>query len=91
VATLRQKFGRRLREIRAQRRMTQEQFAEMLGVSVDFLSLIERGRNAPSFETLDTMAKRLRMPVADLFTFQAPRSTPQREAKTERQSNRNFS
>ena len=69
MATLRQKFGKRLREIRAQRRMTQEQFAETLDMSVDFLSLIERGRNAPSFETLDRIAKRLRMTVADLFTF----------------------
>jgi transcriptional regulator with XRE-family HTH domain len=69
VVTLKQKFGRRLREIRAQRRMTQEQFAETLDVSVDFLSLIERGRNAPSFETLDKIAKRLRISVADLFTF----------------------
>ncbi len=41
----------------------------MLDVSVDFLSLIERGRNAHSFETLDKIAKRLRVPVADLFTF----------------------
>ncbi len=69
MATLKQKFGRRLREIRSQRRMTQEQFAEMLDVSVDFLSLMERGRNAPSFETLDKIAKRLRMSVADLFNF----------------------
>ena len=69
MATLKQKFGRRLREIRAQRRMTQEEFAEMLDVSVDFLSLIERGRNAPSFETLDRIARRLRLPVADLFAF----------------------
>lgn len=69
MATLRSKFGKRLREIRAQRRMTQEQFAEALDMSVDFLSLIERGRNAPSFETLDKIAKRLRMTVADLFAF----------------------
>jgi transcriptional regulator with XRE-family HTH domain len=69
VATLRQKFGKRLREIRAQRQMTQEQFAETLDMSVDFLSLIERGRNAPSFETLERMAKRLRLSVADLFSF----------------------
>jgi transcriptional regulator with XRE-family HTH domain len=69
VATLRRKFGARLRQIRAQRRMTQEQFAETLDISVDFLSLIERGRNAPSFETLDKIAKCLRMSVADLFTF----------------------
>lgn len=49
--------------------MTQERFAETLDISVDFLSLIERGRNAPSFETLDKMAKRLRISVADLFDF----------------------
>jgi transcriptional regulator with XRE-family HTH domain len=36
---------------------------------VDFLSLIERGRNAPSFETLDRMARRLRVSVAELFAF----------------------
>ena len=69
VATLRKRFGERLRQIRLKRRMRQERFAEMLDISVDFLSLIERGRNAPSFETLDKMAKRLRVPVAQLFTF----------------------
>jgi transcriptional regulator with XRE-family HTH domain len=69
VATLRKKFGERLRQIRLSRRMTQERFAEALDISVDFLSLVERGRNAPSFETLDKIAKRLKMPVAELFTF----------------------
>ncbi len=69
MATLRKQFGQRLRQIRLSRRKTQEQFAEMLDISVDFLSLIERGRNAPSFETLGKIAKRLRVSVADLFTF----------------------
>ena len=53
--------------------MTQEQFAERLDLSVDFLSLIERGKNAPSFETLDKIAKSLRVSVAALFTFQSPK------------------
>jgi transcriptional regulator with XRE-family HTH domain len=70
VATLRKKFGEHLRQIRLNRRMTQERFAEMLDISVDFLSLIERGQNAPSFETIDKMAKRLRVSVAQLFTFE---------------------
>lgn len=69
VATLRQQFGIRLRKIRSRRGMTQEQFAEAIGMSVDFLSLIERGVNSPSFEMLDTIAKKLRLRVADLFTF----------------------
>jgi len=69
VATLRKKFGQHLRQIRLDRRMTQERFAEVLDISVDFLSLIERGRNAPSFETIDRIAKRLRMSVAELFSL----------------------
>jgi transcriptional regulator with XRE-family HTH domain len=69
VATLRKKFGQRLRHIRTQRRMTQERFAEVMDISVDFLSLMERGISAPSFETLDRMSKRLRVSVAHLFTF----------------------
>lgn len=48
---------------------SQEDFAEMIGISVDFLSLIERGRNAPSFEKLERMAAALKVPVAYLFTF----------------------
>ena len=66
MATLRKKFGLRLRDIRVQRRMTQEQFAEALDISVDFLSLVERGISAPSFETLDRISRRLRIPVAAL-------------------------
>jgi transcriptional regulator with XRE-family HTH domain len=49
--------------------MTQERFAETLNISVDFLSLVERGISAPSFETLERISKRLKMSVADLFTF----------------------
>jgi transcriptional regulator with XRE-family HTH domain len=48
---------------------TQEEFAEMAGMSVDFLSLIERGRNAPSFKKIDLMIKRLGVSAAYLFTF----------------------
>jgi transcriptional regulator with XRE-family HTH domain len=40
-------------------------------MSVDFLSLIERGRNAPSFKKLERIAKGLGKPVSFLFTFEA--------------------
>lgn len=43
----------------------------MLGLSVDFLSLIERGRNAPSFEKLEVMAKGLGKPVAYFFPLES--------------------
>jgi len=50
--------------------MSQEEFAELLGISVDFLSLIERGINAPSFENLDAFSAQLGIPVSQLFTFE---------------------
>jgi DNA-binding XRE family transcriptional regulator len=49
--------------------LTQEEFAELVGISVDFLSLIERGINAPSFEVQEKMAAGLPLPVQDLFDF----------------------
>jgi len=55
--------------------MSQEEFSELLGISVDFLSLIERGINAPSFENLEVFSSQLGIPVQELFVFDSPRST----------------
>jgi transcriptional regulator with XRE-family HTH domain len=49
--------------------MTQEQFAELLDISIDFLSLVERGINAPSFESIEAFSIILGMPVHDFFDF----------------------
>lgn len=79
MSFLGKRFGARLRSIRKVRQLSQEQFAEKVGISVDFLSLIERGINAPSFETIDQISKRLRIPVRDLFDFSSehhPQSKP---------------
>lgn len=72
MRSLKSSFGLRLKSIRTSRSLTQEQFAEVIGVSVDFLSLIERGINAPSFERIEQIAQRLDTSVASLFTFPAP-------------------
>lgn len=69
MTSLREKFGNRVRSIRLARRKSQEEFAELLEISVDFLSLIERGVNAPSFENLEAFSERLGIPVSELFTF----------------------
>ena len=50
--------------------MSQEQFTELLGISVDFLSLIERGINAPSFENLEVFSTQLGIPVHELFVLE---------------------
>ena len=67
---LREKFGDRIRSLRAARSFTQEQLAERAGISVDFLSLIERGKNSPSFENLEELADALEVSVAQMFSFE---------------------
>jgi len=69
VGTLRKQFGKKLRSFRKRKGMTQEQFAELLDISVDFLSLVERGLNAPSFEAIESYSITLGIPVRDFFDF----------------------
>lgn len=70
LSALREKFGNRIKSIRSGRSMSQEQFAELLEISGDFLSLIERGINAPSFENLEVFSTQLNIPVHELFVFE---------------------
>lgn len=63
------RFGKRMRQLRALKGLTQEELAEAVGVSTDFISLIERGQRAPSFENLERLAEALAVKVADLFSF----------------------
>ncbi len=69
MSNLRILFGKRLRQLRRHKDFTQERVAEALGVSVEFISNMERGINAPSFETLEKLAVTFELPVSDFFTF----------------------
>lgn len=69
MSDLRARFGERLKRLRQQRGMTQEQLAEASKLSVDFVSQIERGVSAPSFESLERLAKALDVAVKDCFDF----------------------
>jgi transcriptional regulator with XRE-family HTH domain len=69
MSTLRYQFGRRLRQLRRERDLTQEQLAEAAEISLDMLSNIERGINAPSFETIAKLSEGLKLPPRELFDF----------------------
>jgi len=69
MSILRNRFGKRLRQIRRQKDITQEQLAEAVGISPTFLSNLERGINGPSFEILEKLSQVLHVPVRDLFDF----------------------
>jgi len=66
---LQRKLGQRIASLRKAKKLTQERLAESVGCSVEFISLVERGVNAPSVASLEKFAKALRVEVRDLFTF----------------------
>ncbi len=67
---LKKKLGQRIAQIRRSEKITQEQLAEAIGCSVEFISLVERGVNAPSVAGLEKFAKVLNIEVKELFAFE---------------------
>lgn len=64
---LRDDLGRAIRLLREQRGMSQTALAEAVGVSLQSIGKIERGRGAPTFDTLEAIARVLATPVRELF------------------------
>lgn len=74
------RFGIKLRAIRKQRGLTQEQLAELIDRSVDAISNMERGISLPTYETLGRLADKMGLPLAE-FTASldaAPVADPER-------------
>ena len=59
-------FGRRLRELRLARKLTQTQLAERCGSSYPFISNLERGVKVPSLTMVLRLAEALECRVYDL-------------------------
>jgi transcriptional regulator with XRE-family HTH domain len=66
---LRKLFGRRVRVLRKLRGLTQGVLAEESGLSVEYISRIERGLTSPSFDTIGALCKTLRVEPYQLFDF----------------------
>lgn len=63
-------LGKRIKELRIQKRLTQEQLAEMVDMGERNLSKIECGVNFVSAETLSKIAVALGVTAKDLFDFE---------------------
>lgn len=62
-------FGVRLKQLRKEKKLTQEELAVRIGRSVDALSNIERGKSLPNFTTIEQLAQALDVPLKNLFDF----------------------
>lgn len=70
-------LGERVQSLRRERRITQEQLAELTEKSIEHISYIERGERAPSFETILDIAEALGVSVPYLMNV-----IPQTEINT---------
>ena len=59
--------GQRLREIRTSRRLSMKSLAQMSGLNINTLSLIENERTSPSVSTLQQLAQSLQVPITKFF------------------------
>ncbi len=57
----------KLKKVRKEKKISQEQLEARSGVSQSAISAIELRKHTPSIETLEMLAKGLRVPVSDLI------------------------
>jgi transcriptional regulator with XRE-family HTH domain len=64
---LRQRLGKRIRELRKERGMSQEAFADKCGYTRAYMSRIETGTARLSIDAIEVLSAALRMPLSDIF------------------------
>ena len=62
-------FGMRVKELRKNRGLSQEEAAEKVNISSKYLSRIEMGQHFPSIDTLVNLADVLKVELKDFFEF----------------------
>jgi transcriptional regulator with XRE-family HTH domain len=62
-------LGIRIKELRKIQGLSQERLADIVDLDPKYVSFIECGRNAPSLETMENIARALGVEIKDLFEF----------------------
>lgn len=61
-------LSKRIKRCRSDLGLTQEDLAEKVGVSRVYIGYVEQGRNSPSLEILEKIAKALKVKLSDLVS-----------------------
>ncbi len=67
MSTVSTRLGQRINTLRKARGYSQEELAERAGISVSFLSMIERAERTPHVKTLEMLASALDVSIAEIF------------------------
>lgn len=63
-------LGARIKELRKNKKYTQDEFAELIGVDAKHLSRVECSRTQPSLNLLNKISQVLEIDISELFKIQ---------------------
>ncbi len=61
------RFASNVRRLRSKKGLSQKALADNVGISVSYVSMLERGQRSPPLETIERMARALRVTPAALL------------------------
>jgi transcriptional regulator with XRE-family HTH domain len=76
---IKQRFGARLRALRAERAISQEKLSELSGLSVDTISNLERAISVPQLDSVEAIRAGCGLPIWELLDFLGRGETPDPE------------
>jgi len=60
-------FGEKIREVRKQKKLTQEELADKANLHPTYIGQIERGRRNPSLENIYKIQRALKVDIGEIF------------------------
>lgn len=67
VSNTHKKFGQRIKVLRKENNMTQEDLAFKVGVDRSYMGFVERGEKNPTLKILSKLARALKISLSELF------------------------
>lgn len=62
-------FGTKVKKLRLEKGLTQEQFAQKSGLHKNYIGMVERGERNPSLINIEVIAKGLEIDIWELMKF----------------------
>lgn len=66
MGDIRRTFGKRVREIRSTRGLSQEKLGHKIRMSRNYIGMVERGERNPTITTASSMARALKVTLSEL-------------------------
>jgi len=80
MSEIKELLGKRIRQLRKKDGLSQEMFAELIGIDPNSVSRIECGVHYPSLDTIEKIASILKVEMRDLFLFNNKESAEEMRA-----------